>query len=233
MLGEIERAAKAWREGDDCLAHIHLAHTGLHPLHDAEAAAYRLFLDDGALCAGASSREVLKALHLDIRSIDAVEKYSPDQPRVPKGSGRTSGEWTNSEATGANASAGEQKLEVQLAGPSTPARMPVPAASFLGELGAAQVAELGVYASRLLGPVGAAVAAFGLLFIPSPNNVRVEGEVPEIPGLRYSWNRDETLLHTTIPMEVNAGSRRNSTAMFFVTHKAGLSVAYFQAATLP
>jgi hypothetical protein len=197
VLDEIERAAKAWREGDDCLAHIHLAHTGLHPFHDAQTAAYRLFLADGALYAGASFRDVLKAFHLDIRSIDAVEKYSPNQPRVPKGSGRTSGEWTTGNATGANVSAGEQELEVQLAGPSTPARMPLPAAGFLGELGAAQVAELGAYASRLLGPAGAAVAAFGLLFIPSPNDVHVEGEVPEIAGLRYSWNRDETLLHLT------------------------------------
>jgi hypothetical protein len=41
------------------------------------------------------------------------------------------------------------------------------------------------------------VAVFGLLFVPSSNNVRVEGRVPEIPGLRYSWNRDETLLHLT------------------------------------
>jgi hypothetical protein len=179
-LGEIERAAKAWREGDDCLAHIHLAHTGLHPLRDAQAAAYRLYLADDALRAGASFSDVLKAFHFDIRSIDAVKKYSPDQPRVPKGSGRTSGEWTTGEATGANVSAGEQKLEVQLAGPSTPARMPLPASSFLGELSAAQVAELGAYAARLLGPAGATVAAFGLLFIPSPNNVRVEGDVPEI-----------------------------------------------------
>lgn len=75
--------------------------------------------------------------------------------------------------------------------------MPPPVGSFLGELGAAEVAELGLYASRLVSPIGAAVAAFGLLFIPSPNNVRVEGEVPEIPGLRYSWNRDETLLRLT------------------------------------
>src|SRR5580698_10837211 len=29
VLGNIERAAKAWHEGDDCLAYIHLAHTGL------------------------------------------------------------------------------------------------------------------------------------------------------------------------------------------------------------
>ena len=197
VLGNIERAAKAWSDGDDCLAYIHLAHTGLCLVDNSRASAYRLFLADGALRAGASPCDVFKALDLDIRFIGALAKFNPDQPRVPKGSGRTSGEWTNGEATGANVSAGEQKLEVQLLESPTPARMPPPASSFLGELSAAHVAELGAYAARLLGPAGAGVAAFGLLFIPSPNNVHVEGDVPEIPGLRYSWNRDETQLYLT------------------------------------
>jgi hypothetical protein len=69
--------------------------------------------------------------------------------------------------------------------------------SWIGELDAAQLVELGAYASRVLGLSGAAAAAFGLLFIPSPNNIRVDGEVTGIPGLRYSWNRDETVLHLT------------------------------------
>ena len=38
------------------------------------------------------------------------------------------------------------------------------------------------YALRVLGSVGIATAVFGLLFIPSPNSIRVEGEVSEIPG---------------------------------------------------
>ncbi len=38
---------------------------------------------------------------------------------------------------------------------------------------------------------------FGLLFIPSPNDIHVEGDVQGIPGLRYSWNRDEALLYFT------------------------------------
>ena len=33
------------------------------------------------------------------------------------------------------------------------------------------------------------------MFIPSSNNLNVTGEVPGVPGLSYSWNRDETLLH--------------------------------------
>lgn len=35
------------------------------------------------------------------------------------------------------------------------------------------------------------------LVFPSPNNIRIEGKVDGIPGLRYSWSRDETLLHLT------------------------------------
>ncbi len=205
VLGNIARAAKAWREGDDCLAHVHLAHTGLHPFNDV-GAVRRLFLADSAIRAGASARDVLKALQLDFHHIGSVEKYSPDQPRVPKGSGRTSGEWTDSEETGSDAVLGGEKAGEGPQGSFLLGRMPLPAASFLGDLGAAQLAELGAYAARLLGPAGAAAAAFGLLFIPSPNNVHVEGDVPEIPGLRYSWNRDETQLYLTYS-DANGGQR--------------------------
>ncbi len=209
VLGNIARAAKAWREGDDCLAHVHLAHTGLHPLNDV-GAVRRLFLADSAIRAGASARDVLKALQLDFHHIESVEKYSPDQPRVPKGSGRTSGEWTDSEETGSDAVLGGEKAGEGPQGSSLLGRMPLPAASFLGDLGAAQLAELGAYAARLLGPAGAAAAAFGLLFIPSPNNVHVEGDVPEIPGLRYAWNPDETELHLTY--DDPAGGQRTFSA---------------------
>ena len=73
--------------------------------------------------------------------------------------------------------------------------MPPPPASFMGELDAAQVLELGLYAARIAMPVGAAAAVFGLLFIPSPNNVHVEGEVPEIfrAALFLELRRDKAL----------------------------------------
>jgi hypothetical protein len=180
VLGNIERAAKAWREGDDCLAYMHLAHTGLRPLRDSWRGAYRLFLADEAVAHGASPRAVFEALRLNADYIKAVEKlYNPEEPRVPAGSGRTSGQWTR-------------------------------LLSWMGELDAAQVAELGAYASRVLGPAGAAAAAFGILFIPSAENIRVEGEVPGIPGLRYSWNRDETELRLTY--DDNAGGQRTFSA---------------------
>jgi hypothetical protein len=180
VLGNLERATKAWGEGDDCLAYMHLAHGGLRPFGDSWKGAYRLFCADSAIVHGASPRAVLEALGLGIAYIEAVEKlYNPEEPRVPAGSGPTSGQWTR-------------------------------LLSSMGELDSAELAELEAYASRVLGPAGAAAAAFGMLFIPSPENIRVEGEVPEIPGLRYSWNRDETELHLTY--DDGGGSQRTFSA---------------------
>ena len=211
VLGNIERAAKAWSEGDNCLAYIHLAHARLPALQDPYEAARRLFIVDAFMKSGTSPRAVFEAFHFGVAYIDAVEKFfNPDEPRVPAGSGRTSGEWTDSEEAGGGdaARAGTAGQEEQ--GSSLLGRAPLPAASFLGELNAAQAAELAAYAWRVLSAVGAATAVFGLLFIPSPNNIRVEGEVPEIPGLRYYWNRDESLLHLTY--DGPDGARRTFTA---------------------
>jgi hypothetical protein len=151
VLGNIERAAKSWREGDDCLAYIHLAHAGLREPEDPYAAARRLFIADGLMKAGTSPRTIFEALDLDALYVDAVEKlYNSAEPRVPIGSGRPSGRWTRG-------------------------------LSWLGELTGAQAAEFGTFALS----VGGAAAAFGFLFIPSPNKLRVEGDVPGLPGLRY------------------------------------------------
>jgi hypothetical protein len=198
VLGNIGRAVKSWRDGDGCLAHIHLAHSGLRQPGDLRSAAYRLFIAESAMKAGMSPRAIFQALKIGGPYVDAIEKaYNPDEPRIPAGSGKPSGEWTNGAAGSGDDSAQTTASTDGAQDSSLLGRMPAPAPSFLGTLDAAQVAELGAYASRMLGPIGAAAAAFGLLFIPSPNNVRVEGEVPEIPGLRYSWNRDETLIHLT------------------------------------
>jgi hypothetical protein len=166
-LENIERATEAWSEGDPCLAHIHLAHSGLQPLQDLALQWHRLFMADCAMKHGAAPGAVFRALHLDAHYIDLVEKlYNELEPRIPGGSGRISGEWTR-------------------------------LLSWVAELNAAQAAALGLYAARIAIPVGGAAAVFGLLFVPSPNDVRVEGEVEGIPGLRYSWNRDEAVLHLT------------------------------------
>lgn len=129
------------------------------------------------------------------------------------GSGKTSGEWTagGGQAAG-DVATGEGAAGAATRGSSVGGAVALPASSFLGELDAGQAAELGAYALRLLGPgpVGAVVAAFGLLFIPSSNNLNVTGPVPGVPGLSYSWNRDETLLHLSYA-DAN-GKRTNFTA---------------------
>ncbi len=73
--------------------------------------------------------------------------------------------------------------------------------SVLGDLSAEAGEQLESFALRLLGASlsegAAAAAAFGLLFIPSPNEISVEGAVADLPGVSYAWNRDESTLHLT------------------------------------
>jgi len=201
VLNNIERAAKSWSEGDDFTAHIHLAHTGLHALDDFPSAAQRLQMVRGALDHGASPRAVFEALRLDARYIDTLEKlYNPAQPRVPAGhpdGGQwTSGDWSGGENAGGNVAA---KPAEETQSSSLLSRMPIPAAapatSFLSSLDAAQALRLGLFAVRVMTLAGGAAAVFGLLFIPSPDNVNVEEDVKGLPGWRYSWNRDETTLY--------------------------------------
>lgn len=200
VLDNVERAAKSWSEGDDFTAHIHLAHTGLRALDDFGNAAHRLRMAKGALDHGASPRAVFEALRLDARYIDTLEKlYNPAQPRVPAGH-PDGGQWTSGDWSGGeNASVGETPKGQETQGSSVFARMPLPAAapatSFLSSLDAAQALELGLFAARLLTIAGGAAAVFGLLFIPSPDNVHVEEDVKGLPGWRYSWNRDEPTLY--------------------------------------
>ena len=95
VLGNIERASKAWGEGDDCLAYIHLAHAGLGELKYPREAAQDIVLADIFLKAGGSARIIFEALKVGRPCIDLLEKgYNPNEPRVPAGSGTTSGEWT-------------------------------------------------------------------------------------------------------------------------------------------
>jgi hypothetical protein len=207
VLGNIRRAAKAWHEGDDCLAYVHLARGRLGELTHPHDAAQCLVIVDAFLNAGGGPRTIFEALKVSRSYVDALEKdYNPNEPRVPAGSGRTSGEWTRDGVAFS---------------PSPPSYLAPGAASRISgqwtrllswfvELDSAQLVELGLYVARVLTPAGGAAAVFGLLFIPSPNDVRVEGEVAGIRGLRYSWNRDETQLHLTY--DYSGGGQRTFAA---------------------
>lgn len=94
---KIRHACALWSQGERCLAQIHLAFLGL-PRQD-EAAVYCLFLADQALAKGVRPADVMKALGFDANVLN-LEKYSEDQPRVPAGNGRESGQWTSGNRDG-------------------------------------------------------------------------------------------------------------------------------------
>jgi hypothetical protein len=104
VVAKISRACELWNEGEKALAHIHLAHAGLPPCGEGEA--LRLFAADELLQSGVTPRELLMAQGFDPAPL-ALLKYSPDQPRVPEGHGRESGQWTSGGASGPEAFSGD------------------------------------------------------------------------------------------------------------------------------
>lgn len=74
------------------LAHIHLAHANLPPCDEERA--LRLFVADEFVEAGVTPAFLMQAQGFDPAPL-ALLKYNPDQPRVPPGSGRASGQWTS------------------------------------------------------------------------------------------------------------------------------------------
>jgi hypothetical protein len=94
-LTHLRKAAQRWNEGEADLAAIHLALSGVSRLGKPRADAQRLFLADGLLEAGLAASAIFDALGLGSSNAKALSKYSPNQPRVPAGSGRASGEWTS------------------------------------------------------------------------------------------------------------------------------------------
>ena len=90
IVKNIENALEQWRRGEKTLAHIHLAFTGLPKLENTNDA-YRLYLAGALLDDGLPPREMLAGLGLD-RTMRQLDKFDPDQPRVPAGIGRESGQ---------------------------------------------------------------------------------------------------------------------------------------------
>ena len=112
-LAHLGKAAKCWSEGHDAFAALHLALSRLDRLERAESDAHRVFLADGLLKHGIEADAIIAAIEAGPPSLEKLQKYDPDQPRVPPGSGRQSGEWTS----GGGDSAGDSQpsLNSQLA----------------------------------------------------------------------------------------------------------------------
>jgi hypothetical protein len=76
---------------------MHLALSQLDRLARPEADAHRLFLADGLLGAGFEAKAIIDAIETSGSVLERLQKYDPDQPRVPAGSGRPSGQWTSAD----------------------------------------------------------------------------------------------------------------------------------------
>jgi len=94
-LAHLRKAAERWSQGHDGLATMHLALSQVGRLERPEADAQRLFLAGELLDAGFEADTIVDAIEAGGPALERLQKYDPDQPRVPAGSGRTSGEWTS------------------------------------------------------------------------------------------------------------------------------------------
>jgi hypothetical protein len=92
-MAHLRSAMRKWGVCDDTLASMHLSLSGLDRLSRVSDA-QRLFLADRLLDLGLDEGALLKALGFAEVGGSPLGKYSPDQPRVPAGNGRASGEWT-------------------------------------------------------------------------------------------------------------------------------------------
>jgi len=91
---------REWGRGEPCLAQIHLAHSGLCRLPDAEKASSCLLVGGQLLANGIAPRELIRACGLNPAPLDLLKAgYDPDQPRVPAGNS-DGGQWTDGDADG-------------------------------------------------------------------------------------------------------------------------------------
>jgi hypothetical protein len=147
---------------------------------DPHEAARRLFITDAFIKAGTTPFAILRALGFDETYLEAVEKLY--NPLEPR------------------VPAGNGILSGRWTA----------IGSFLAELTATQLARLGAWGLVQLGVAAGAVAVAGVLVFPSPNRIRVEGDIKGLPGGRYWWNRDEAQLQLTC--ETADGEQRTFTA---------------------
>jgi hypothetical protein len=91
ILDVMRKALDLWSCGEKFLAQLHLTFARLPPLTEDQA--FALFAADELLKSGLSPGALMEGLCLDPAPLDGLEKYDPDQPRVPAGNGRQSGQW--------------------------------------------------------------------------------------------------------------------------------------------
>jgi hypothetical protein len=186
VLQTLNRASKLARCGDDVLAAMHIALSGLPRLSDPGDASRRLFIADGLLEMGVRPLDIFTALDFDPAPLDELEKrYNANELRNPKGDGRVSGEWARDvEQAEADAKAIAESVVEQLP------RVVSIATRIRAGLAAAGAAATEA-AAAAVGPL--VFAAAMVIPYPEPDS-EGRGNVEGHPGLRYVWNRDDNTL---------------------------------------
>lgn len=163
VLVHLGAAHNHWRRGDKALANLRLIVADLQKLDDPSDTE-RLRLAEYLLDEGLPPRDLMQALGLDTDFMD-LAKYDPDQPRVPAGSGRSSGRWSSGSD-----------------GDALMAPFGAAGRAFLGETSADVIASLARFASRFSTPT----AVLGALFIPTPNSGGItQGTLPNAPNIHF------------------------------------------------
>ncbi len=116
-LRHVRRAVETWHDGEKPRALTHLALSGLAKLARPKEDARRLFLADALIRSGLDPAIIVKALELE-PAPEALDKYNPDQPRVPAGD-TDGGQWTSGDSSGATTDATRRtQVGVQVANAS-------------------------------------------------------------------------------------------------------------------
>ncbi len=239
ILHHLEDASNHWQRGDKALANIRMAFARL-PRLAGETDAWCLHLAAGMLDDGYSPGRLLRELGYP-PSPAGFRKYDPNQPRVPAGSGRASGEWTSGGGEGGSTggvtitpvsipvSVNAPQPGTATAGVTASAGTTVFQPGTLAEgLFGAEEARAFLEGLALLGTTVGAGVVLGATFFPSPTGDTSEGPVPDDPGLSYSVNIDEGILRFlhqgASGEEVVAAARLGRDGIFFET-ETGTPVA--------
>lgn len=219
-LAHLRKAAERWGEGEDSLTAMHLALSGLSRLMRPNADAHRLFLADSLLQAGVDAAVLMRALDLGVSPDEQVSKYSPDQPRVPAGSGPTSGEWTTA-ATSSDATSHANPLGA-LQGRTSDGHAPK---QFTVNLPAAII---GAALPPPTGPFGHAVRALGdeLEVADSISKWRELGPKGEVLVEAAVQAKGWTLLGTQVYVRTKLGLRIEDVMVHVPAGMTGNATAY-------
>jgi len=204
-LARLVRISSLWEQGAHCRAAIQLAQMRL-PQITCMDDAYRLYLGGLLLDSGMAATTLLRELDIEMEDWVLAKDYTT-QPRVPAGSGPTSGEWI-SEGGGEGGS--ERTSDVSVTARLTAAVRQ----SLIAELDPAAETWLKRFAALLTEPTIFLAATF-LIASTTSTRGKSTGTVPGEPGVDYEFNGDTGELSLTGADGTTVAAHRGADSRFY------------------